>query len=309
MDERKRPVDVVIARIATRQFGVIAWRQLIGLGLNRGAIEKRVLAGRLHPVHVGVYAVGHTHLSRSGRLMAAVLAFPIGAVLSHRTAAEIYCLLRVTATRPHVTSAERTLHGRPGIVLHRVRSLDPALTTEVDGLPVATVPRVLLDLAEDRRNDNILRRAWEEAQRRRLLDVNEVVRLIDESPGRRTRPLRALIAEGVDAPDTHEELEHRFAHLMRSRPDLPQPSYNVAIGPYIADAVWPGHGLIVELDGHAYHWHRRERDSERDADLLLADYFTYRVTWRALTRTPHEVIGRIERLLEKGAAWQAARAA
>src|SRR5215213_11941730 len=111
MDERKRPVDQVIARIAARQFGVIAWRQLVAVGLNRGAIAKRVLTGRLHPLHMGVYAVGHPHVERRGRLMAAALAFPEGAVLSHRTAAEVQGMLRPTSIRPNVTSDARTLHG------------------------------------------------------------------------------------------------------------------------------------------------------------------------------------------------------
>jgi hypothetical protein len=70
--------------------------------------------------------------------MAAVLAFPLGAVLSHRSAAEVWAILPPTSTRAHVTSPHRGFHGKPDLVLHRVRSLDPALTTEVDGLPVTT---------------------------------------------------------------------------------------------------------------------------------------------------------------------------
>jgi hypothetical protein len=166
--------------------------------------------GRLHPLHRGVYAVGHSHVERRGRLRAATLAFPDGAVLSHRTAGEEWQILRPTSTRPNVTSDERTLHGRPGIVLHRVRSLDPALRTEVNGLPVTTVERVLLDLAS-LKDLTPLRRAWEGAQRERLLDVDKVIELVENSPGRRVKPLKALIEEALDAPDTIEEFEARFA--------------------------------------------------------------------------------------------------
>src|SRR3954470_9193305 len=148
MDSQKRPVDIVIARVAARQFGTIARRQLIRIGLTEAAIDKRVWAGRLHVIHAGVYAVGHPHIERRGRLMAATLAFPDGAVLSHRTAAEEWSMLRRTSTRPNVTSDERTLHGRPGIVLHRSRKLAPELRTTIDGLPVTSVERTLLDLAD-----------------------------------------------------------------------------------------------------------------------------------------------------------------
>ena len=223
MDERKRPpVDVLIARIATRQFGVIAWRQLMALGLNRGAIAKRVLTGRLHPLHLGVYAVGHSHVERRGRLMAATLAFPDGAVLSHRTAAEEWRILRRTSTRPNVTSGERTLHGRPGIVLHRVRRLAPELRTAVDGLPVTTVERTLLDLA-GAKDLMPLRRAWEGAQRERLLDVDKVIEIVESSPGRRVKPLKQLIEEALDAPDTVEELEARLPTSSASAPTCRPP--------------------------------------------------------------------------------------
>jgi very-short-patch-repair endonuclease len=297
MRGEKRPVDSVIARIATRQFGRIARRQLLALGLSEQAIDRRVASGRLHVVHEAVYAVGHSYGSRSSRLMGAVLAFPDGSALSHRTAAEVSRCVRPTSTRPHVTSAERTLHGRPGIVLHRVRRLDPAFVTEVDGLPVTTIERTLLDLAGGR-DLRLLRRAWEGAERERLLDVDKVIWICANSPGRRTKPLKQLIDEATDAPDTRGEFEDLFTDFLRDRPDLPTPHRNVLIHGYEVDAYFPGTGLIVELDGERWHWHRREHDSERDADLAIHGYLVYRVTWKALNRTPDKVADNIRELLK-----------
>jgi very-short-patch-repair endonuclease len=297
MHSRKRPVDALIARIAARQYGTIARRQLRMLGLDEAAIDNRVWSGRLHVLHMGVYAVGHSHLDRRGRLMAATLAFPEGAVLSHRTAAEEWRILRPTSIRPNVTSDERTLHGQPGIVLHRVRSLDPALRAEVNGLPVTTVERVLLDLAVAR-DLTPLKRAWEGAQREGLLDVDKVIELIGNSPGRRVKPLKALIAAAVDAPDTRSEFEDLFTDFL-VKYGLPIAHRNVVIEGYIVDAHFPGTGLIIELDGERWHWNRREEDVERDADLHLADYRVYRVTWHALTRKPDMVAAKIRRFLEQ----------
>jgi hypothetical protein len=293
---KKRPVDLVIARIATRQFGSIARRQLLALGLDEDWIYRAVRSGRLHPKHQGVYAVGHPCLRRDGFLMAAVLAFPDGAVLSHRTAAEEFRMLRRTSTRPHVTSAQRTLHGRPDIVLHRVRSLAPELCTTIDGLPVTTVERTLLDLAVEK-DLRVLRRAWEGAQREDLLDVRKVIEVVENSPGRRVKPLKALIEEATDAPDTIEEFEARFADFLRDHPDLPAATHNVLIHGYLVDVHFVGTRLVVELDSRLYHWHTRERDSERDADLGGHGYFTYRVTWRMLTREPEAVAAKIRRLV------------
>ena len=60
---------------------------------------------------------------------------------------------------------------------------------------------------------------------------------------------------------------------------------------------FPGTRLIIELDGERWHWNRREQDSERDADLHLAGYVVYRVTWHALTRTPEQVERKIRGFL------------
>jgi hypothetical protein len=81
--------DRAIAELASRQHGVVARRQLLALGLGPDVIGYRLERCRLHPIHRGVYAVGHDKLTREARWMAAVLAGGPGAVLSHRSAAAL----------------------------------------------------------------------------------------------------------------------------------------------------------------------------------------------------------------------------
>jgi hypothetical protein len=85
--ERQPHPDALVAELAARQHGVVARRQLVALELGHRAIDYRLAAGRLHPVHRGVFAVGHRRLTQHGLWMAAVLACGVGAVLSHRAAA------------------------------------------------------------------------------------------------------------------------------------------------------------------------------------------------------------------------------
>jgi hypothetical protein len=85
-------IDAAIARLAAAQHGVVARAQLMSAGIDRGAIGHRLHCRRLHPVHRGVYAVGHSLITREGRWMAAVLASGPGAVLSHRSAAALWNL-------------------------------------------------------------------------------------------------------------------------------------------------------------------------------------------------------------------------
>src|SRR3954454_1759252 len=81
----KGATDRRIAALASAQHGVASRAQLASLGLTRNEIDNRTAAGRLHVVHRGVYAVGHTVLTLNGRWMAATLA--TGGVLSHGSAA------------------------------------------------------------------------------------------------------------------------------------------------------------------------------------------------------------------------------
>jgi very-short-patch-repair endonuclease len=63
MDPKGVNVDARVAAIAAVQHGVITFAQLIAAGLTATAIRNRVRSGRLHRIHRGVYAVGHSGLS------------------------------------------------------------------------------------------------------------------------------------------------------------------------------------------------------------------------------------------------------
>ena len=76
-----------VAEQARRQHGMITTQQLLACGIGKSGIERGVDSGRLHRVHVGVFAVGHIPPTREARWMAAVLACGPEAVLSHRCAA------------------------------------------------------------------------------------------------------------------------------------------------------------------------------------------------------------------------------
>lgn len=92
-----RTRDVEIAKLAGRQHGVVAHRQLVELGLTTSGIQHRLRAGRLHRRHRGVYSVGHQVLNSRGRLLAAVLTCGPEALLSHRSAADVWGLLPASA--------------------------------------------------------------------------------------------------------------------------------------------------------------------------------------------------------------------
>jgi hypothetical protein len=215
-------------------------------------------------------------------------------VLSHLSEAELLNL-RKSGYIVDVTSPTRSRKGLDGIRLHQPRVLLPEHRTTVDGIPVTTVPRLLADLAGVL-DATGLKRVWQEAQRQRLLDVDAVKPFVNQ-PRKGIRNLRALVADAEDAPDTKTEFEHRFHDFITDHPEIPTPAYNVALHGYVVDVAWLDERLIVELDSRAYHWHRTEEDADRAADLLTRGFPTYHLTWKALTRTPDKVAGRIVHLL------------
>ena len=71
------------------------------------------------------------------------------------------------------------------------------------------------------------------------------------------------------------------------------------IGTQEVDAFWPAQGLVVQLDGFAYHRTRRdrERDSASDADLELGGRRVVRLTWNDVTVHGDRTIRRLFRML------------
>jgi hypothetical protein len=117
------------------------------------------------------------------------------------------------------------------------------------GIPVTTVARTLLDLADvlDRQQ---LRRAVTEAEYRRRFDLSFLNAVVENNPGRRGRKL----IEAVEARPhrTRSPLEDRFLRFVE-RWGVVEPESGVWIEGYELDFVWPRVGLAVELDGLAAH--------------------------------------------------------
>ena len=288
--------DEKIGRLARAQHGVVAVRQLAALGIGRRAVQHRVARGRLLRVHRGVYAVGHDRLTREGRLMAAVLGGGRGAVLSHRSAGARYGL-PVTERRIEITVPAR--RAAPGVVAHV--SVLPADEHEVvDGLPMTTAARTLLDLAGTLSHRE-LRRAFNEAEYLSLTSPAALPELLRRHPSRPgAAGLRALLAEQtVSTACSETELEADF-HAFVADHGLPPPHRQYPVMEYRLDCAWPGPRVVVEVDGRAAHTtaSRFDSDRERDRVLTLAGWTVVRVTNRMLRRTPERLAADLRVLLQ-----------
>lgn len=258
-------VDTAVAEVATRQHGVVTATQLAAAGLDRNAVARRVRAGRLHRMHQGVYAVGHGAPSRERSYMAAVLACGSGAVLSHRSAAVLWDLLRPEKDEPvHVSLASRSGRFRGGEVrIHRPRSLAPSDLTRRSGIPVTTPSRTILDLRASRLEPRLLRRAIRQAELARY-----------------------KLNPSIDRDRTRSDLERDFLRLCR-RHRIPEPIVNLRLAADLTvDFVWPAAQLAVETDSYEYHQGSIsfEDDHVRDLRLRRRGFTVLRYTGRQLDR-------------------------
>jgi very-short-patch-repair endonuclease len=293
-------LDAVVGTLAARQWGVVSRQQLFEAGLSRKSVESRMRSGHLIRLHPGVYAVGHARLRREGRWLAAVLAVGPRAVLSHRDAAGLHDLRPANHARIDVTTTGRA-RSSPKLNVHRTRVLDADDVTTISGIPVTTVARTLLDLAGTIPRDH-LAKAIKEAERQHTFDLRKVEAAMARTRGRTGRGHRALrealkeyAALALSATDSI--LEDAFLRLVQ-RAGLPKPAANVLVEGFRIDAVWRDHGVIVELDGWAWHHarHAFERDRERDATLMATGWLVVRFTYRQLVERPDRVIHVLRRL-------------
>ncbi len=292
-----------ILRVADLQKGLIAGVQLRAAGLGRGAVAYRVRRGRLHVEYRGVYRVDRRLLEPLAAEMAAVLAYPGHAVISHRSAAVAWELLEERPPEITLTLVAKDRVARAGLRVHRVKSLDHRDLRLHEGLPVTSPARTVVDLAATESAAE-LEQVLAIAQARNLASAGEIRAAVERVPGRKGATSLARLLESGDAGGfTRSSAERRMRALLR-KAELPQPQANVPLLGYVVDFLWPQRMLIVEVDGFAFHSSRSsfERDRRRDQKLTALGYAVVRVTWRQLTDEPLAVIARIAQALTARAA-------
>jgi hypothetical protein len=271
-------VDELVS-LAGRQHGVVSKRQLLELGFTRDAVRRRVERKQLLRLHDGVFAVGHAALTADSRRLAAVMACGPKALLSHRAAASAQGLL--SSSPQFEVTVPRGTRPKPGIVVHRSRLIHPEDRAVLRGIPVTSVARTLVDLA-DVLSEERLARAVHEAEVGRQFDLSAIERVVGRLPGRtgRHRLLRVLVAYRPDPHFTRSRAERRFLALCECH-GLPPPQTNLSIAGHEVDAYWPDVRIAVEIDGAEAHHTRRafHEDRARDRALAAESIHVVRVTW------------------------------
>jgi hypothetical protein len=297
MRDEPLPPGHELARLATRQHGVVSIRQLRRLGYSKHAVSRAAAGGRLHRLHQGVYAVGHTDFSPHGRCLAAVLGCGRGALLSHWSAAWLLGLMPTQPVPIHVTTPTPR-RGRPGLQIHRSRTFTEEDRALEKGIPVTSVARTALDLAARVRPHSV-DRLLQRSEELELFNRPMFESVLARNRGHRgAAPLRRAILLYGPPPFTRSGLERRFLELLQEG-GFPKPATGYNEAGYELDVYWPSLRFAVELDVYETHGTRRafEEDRLRQEDLKLAGVEMVRVTGPRLNREPERVLERLRRLL------------
>jgi very-short-patch-repair endonuclease len=285
--------DLPLAAVSELQHGLALSGQLRAIGLGASAISHRCREGRLFRVHRGVYLVGRRTLTPRGAMLAAVLAAGPGAVLSHRSALQLWCVLPVSVG-PHEITAARLRRSRDGYTAHRSSTLTPDDLAAIDNIPLTAPARALLDFAVGA-DPGELETAVNEARVHRLLRPNDLERLRARTKGHHGwGPLNRLLDAEREPDFSRREAERRLLRLVREA-RLPEPRRNIVIHGYEVDLYWPERELVVEVDSYAFHGNRRafEQDRRKQAELIDRGLEVLRFTWLQITREQLWLIARI----------------
>jgi very-short-patch-repair endonuclease len=292
------PVDVVIARIAVRQHGLVTRSQLLAAGLTERQVDRRIGHAQLVVLHKGVYGVPAAKPGYEQALLAACLAS--GGVVSHRSAARLFGLRGFDRdTRVEICVDAARVPNLDGVTVHRSKGLEHS---QIGVIPVAMPAEVLLQLAAV--TPGRVPGAVNDVLIRRIATLPGLVRFLQRraASGRNgTQLLRDLVAEQVRAgAPTESWLEDRLLEFVRAR-GYPEPVRQFRIqtprGRFRLDLAWPEVRLDLEGDGRLFHTSpsQSRRDQARDEALGEVSWAVERVAWLQLIENPDGVDARLRR--------------
>lgn len=298
------PIKDVI-ELARRNGGIFTTSEAFALGMTATTLRRRVADGVFLRHSPGVLALPGAPDSHVLDLRVACR--KLEGIVTHQSAAYIHDLDRPRHLKPTITVQRNHTKELPGVTVHQLGDLGPDHVTEIDGLPVTTPERTIVDLAAVLRQGH-LARILDNGLAAGMVDL-EILRSLFATLGRRGKPgtaaMRKLLeARGGDyiAPDS--ELERRLLVIIE-RAELPA-AVRQFRAPWLrplngrVDLAYPERRLLIEGDSRRWHLLSAafEIDRLRDNAAQLAGWRVLRFTWREITENPERVVSTIRRGLE-----------
>jgi predicted transcriptional regulator of viral defense system len=268
--------DETLARFAAEHHAVFTTAHAALCGFTEAQIVYRKESRRWLHQHLGAYYMAGAPPSWRGDLLAACWAGGFRAVASHRSAAALWNLAGGRRSMQEITCPRWRRARHAGLVVHETKAFDSVDATVIEGIPVTTPERTLLDLGAVC-HVSIVEMALDAAEKRALVTLDSVraaVRRLGRSGRNGVGTLRRLLdARSPDRKPTESEMETLMLQVIR-RNGLPEPVTQFEIrraGRFVArvDAAYPEWHIAIEYDSYEYHAGRKAHDKDNARRNLI----------------------------------------
>ena len=279
--------DRGVTRFSEEHHGAFTTAHARLLGLTNDQIAKRIELGRWQIRYLNAYRLRGVPPSWKGDLLAACWAGGFRAVASHRSAAALWDLAGGRRSMQEITCPRWRRARHDGLVVHESKAFDPIDGTVIDGIPVTTPERTLLDLGAVC-HESIVEMALDAAEKRGLVtlaSVRAAVTRLGRSGRNGVGTLRRLLDDkSPGRKPTESEMETLMLQVIR-RNGLPEPVTQFEIrraGLFVArvDAAYPQWHVAIEYDSYKHHTGRRaiDRDTDRRNRIAAAGWLPIAAT-------------------------------
>ena len=173
-----------LLNIAEEHDGLFTSEQARAAGFADSVLARLTQRGRLERMARGVYRIPYIPLNRLSQYREAVLwarahRGPADVALSHETALMVYGISDANPISIHLTVPDGTRLRREAakaVVVHKA-DLAAGDVTVVEGLPVTTVGRTVMDLVQAGGRIDLVKQAIADARREGLITAGEAQRL------------------------------------------------------------------------------------------------------------------------------------
>jgi hypothetical protein len=313
-----RESDRLISELGASQHGVFTGAQARARGLTQKQLRHRVDANRISRLKVDLFKLADHPWTWEAQLQAALFDAGPGAVLSHRTAAQLHGFWRYRMQNAvEVTGREQHDHRVTLGRLHRSADLPTLHRKVVGGFPVTSAARTCFDLFGDpdpglRTVDGrhvhrtLMLRVLNDALARRGVTAGQLAAVV-ATVGKRGRPGTAVARELLsrisgDYVPAQSDGESLVLELVDAY-GLEEPEQQVVLSDergWIGnvDFLWRRASLVLEIDGQ---WHDgpldKRADESRDARITAMGLRVWRVRYWDVVVQPLRFVRQLRALV------------
>jgi hypothetical protein len=301
-----------LAAYAGRNHNVFTREQALEFGMSEFQADRRRADRRWVAVHDEVFQMAGVHLTWKGKLLAATLAATPPVAISHRAGIGVYGLPGGRRDLVELSCKRWKRTKKSGLVAHESTRFTDDDIKLVDGIPVSTPERLMLEMAGIRPQAQYIERLVQAARRKRLITYDTTLETLSRLRRRGARGVRVL--EEVlelwrpDSRPTASEMETRLLQVLRAA-GLPDPIVQFDVldefGNLVAtaDLGMPWWDLVLEYDSiqeHSDEFQIRRGENRRN-EIEACGYRMLVVRWGDLQTGGKTIIDQIERIARRHA--------